>query len=761
MLLRVADVAVRRRKLVLIVSLVVFGLAGAIGGGVAEHLSTGGFSDPAAESTRVNEVLADEFGQGDPEIVLVVTAPEGSSVDDGAVAAAGAALTERLAAEDRLYNVVSYWSLGSPPPLKSDDGDTALVFAAIDGTDDDFDEIAEELQPRYSGEIDGLQVQFTGFAEVFRQVGHTIERDLMRAEMIALPITLVLLVLIFGSIVAASLPLAIGALSIVGTFLVLRVVASVTEVSVYALNMTTAMGLGLAIDYSLFVISRYREEVRNGLTPHDAVRRSVRTAGRTVAFSSLTVAASLAALLLFPFAFLRSFAYAGIAVVGVAGIASVVVLPAMLAALGPKLDKGRILKREPKEVGEGFWHRMATTVMKRPVGIATAVILVLLFLGSPFLGIEFGLPDDRVMPASNPARAALDDVRAEFSSNESMPVQVVATGIGDPAARSAEIDAYAAALSGVGDVVRVDAITGFYVGGAKVADPLPLSARHASDDGTWFNVVFDVEPMSTEATALVSAIRDIDAPFDVEVGGATAELVDAKSSLFGLLPIALLLIALVTFVVLFLMFGSVLVPVKALVLNLLSLTATFGAMVWIFQEGHLSGVLDFTPTGLLDSTSPILMFCIAFGLSMDYEVFLLSRIKEEHDNGRDTVGSVAVGLEHTGRLVTAAAALIAVVFLSFATSQITFIKLFGIGLALAVVLDATVIRATLVPAFMRLAGEANWWAPPTLRRIHERFGFSEGVDVTDEVLARAALTDDDLSHLDLETERAIRRHELV
>ncbi|HYD09671.1 MAG TPA: MMPL family transporter, partial [Acidimicrobiales bacterium] len=455
MLTRIADVAVRRRRLVLIVTVLIFVLAGAIGGGVAEHLSTGGFSDPDTESTKVNEVLADEFGQGDPEVVLVVTNPNGS-VDDPAAAAAGQALTERLAAEDGLYNVVSYWSLGSPPPLRSDDGDTALVFAAIDGTDDDYDEVAEALAPVYNGEIDGLEVQLTGYAEVFRQVGHTIEKDLMRAEMIALPITLILLVLIFGSIVAASLPLAIGALSIVGTFFVLRLVASVTEVSVYALNMTTALGLGLAIDYSLFVISRYREEVRNGLSPHDAVKRSVRTAGRTVAFSSLTVAASLAALLLFPFAFLRSFAYAGIAVVGVAGFASVIVLPAMLAALGPKLDKGRVLKREPKEVGEGFWHRVATTVMKRPVGIATAVIALLLFLGTPFLGIEFGLPDDRVMPASNPARAALDDVRDGFSSNESMPVQVIATGIGDPSARAADIDVYAAALSAVPDVVRVD-----------------------------------------------------------------------------------------------------------------------------------------------------------------------------------------------------------------------------------------------------------------------------------------------------------------
>ena len=751
MLTRLADVAVRRRKVVLLTTLFVFLVAGVVGGGVASRLSTGGFDDPSSESGRVATILDETFGQGDPEVVLVVRSDKG--VDDPAVAAAGQRLTERLAGEDKLYNVVSYWSLGSPPPLKSDDGTTALILAGIDGTDDDYDEVAEALAPRYHGTIDGLDVQLTGFAEVFRQVGHTIEKDLARAEAIALPITLVLLVLIFGSIVAASLPLAIGAISIVGTFLVLFVVSSFTEVSVYALNMTTAMGLGLAIDYSLFVISRYREEIRDGHDVATAVRRTVRTAGRTVAFSAVTVAGSLSVLLLFPFAFLKSFAYAGIAVVSVAGLATVIVLPAMLAALGPRIEKGRILKREPKPVGEGFWHRVATTVMRRPLPIATVVIAFLLFLGAPFLNIDFGLPDDRVLPADNPARAAIDDIRDGFGSNESMPIQVVAPQAGS----LAEIDAYATQLSAIDDVVRVDAVTGFYVGGAKVADPLPLSARHAAGDSVFFNVVYDIEPMSVEAVDVVEAIRDIDAPFEVLVGGQTAQLVDSKASLFGRLPIALLLIAVITFAVLFMMFGSLLVPAKALVLNLLSLTATFGAMVWIFQEGNLSGFLDFTPTGLLDATSPILMFCIAFGLSMDYEVFLLSRIKEEHDDGRDTVGSVAMGLERTGRIVTAAAALIAVVFLAFATSNITFIKLFGIGLALAVILDATVIRATLVPAFMRLAGEANWWAPAPLRRFHERYGFSEGEDVTDAVLQHAALPDIDLTFLDLETERAIRR----
>ncbi|MEN3273242.1 MAG: putative drug exporter of the superfamily [Actinomycetota bacterium] len=756
MLTRIADVAVRRKKLVLVAALFTFVLAGAIGGGVADRLSTGGFDNPHSESGRAAAYLHDRFGQGDPEVVLVVHSAKG--VDDPSVVAAGNRLTQKLAADRDLYNVVSYWSLGSPPPLKGKDGNTALVFASTKGSQDDMDAIAERLAPAYNGTHDGLDIQVTGFAEVFRQVGNTIEKDLAKAEAIALPITLILLILIFGSIVAASLPLGIGALSIVGTFFVLRIVSSFTEVSVYALNMTTAMGLGLAIDYSLFVISRYREELHAGHDVNTAVKRTVRTAGRTVAFAAFTVTGSLATLLLFPLSFLKSFAYAGIAVVGIAGLASVIVLPAMLAALGTRIDKGRIFKREPKTVGEGFWHRVATTVMKRPLPIATSVIALLLFLGAPFLKIDFGLPDDRVLPASNPARAAIDTIRAEFPTNESMPIQVVA-----PSGATLETtDAYATTLSSIPGVDRVDAVTGFYAAGRKIAGPLPLSARYAHEGAVSFNVVYDVEPMSAEAAEIVKHVRATEAPFPVLVGGQTAQLVDSKHDLFGRLPWALGLIALITFVVLFMMFGSLLVPAKALVLNLLSLTATFGAMVWVFQEGHLSSFLSFTPTGLLDSTSPILMFCIAFGLSMDYEVFLLSRIKEEHDRGRDTVGSVAMGLERTGRIVTAAAALIAVVFLSFSTSHITIIKLFGNGLALAHILDSTVIPATLVPAFMRLAGEANWWAPAPLRRFHDRFGFSDvedlGEDVTDEVLRSAATSPDiDLTKLDLETERAILR----
>jgi RND superfamily putative drug exporter len=723
MLRRLGRLTVRRRKTVLAASVVFFGLAGFFGGPVADSLTSGGFDDPSSESVRASETIEETFGTDDPNVILLVTAGEGADVDDPAVAAAGTDLTEELAAEAGVSNVASYWSLGNVPPLRSDDGTQAMVLGVIDGDDDEVRDRIEELSPEYTRDGDVVTVGVGGFAEVFRQVGGQIEDDLTKAELIAIPITLVLLVLVFGSIVAAGLPLGVGAMAVVGAFLVLRIIASLTDVSIFALNLTTAMGLGLAIDYSLFIVSRFREELRRGLEPDDAVVRTVETAGKTVAFSALTVAVSLAALLVFPLAFLRSFAYAGTAVALVAMGGAIVALPALLAVLGRRVDKWVVWHREAKPVGEGFWHRIATFVMRRPVPVALGVIALLLLLGLPFLHIDFGLPDDRVLPASATSRQVQDDLRANFPSREASAIQVVTTDLNG--AGDAEVDAYATDVSQLDGVARVDARTGSYADGALVLPPGEISERFVADGATWFSVVPAIEPMSDEAETLVQDIRDADAPFDVQVAGQSAELVDLKDSLFGRMPIAIALIALSTFVLLFLMFGSIVVPLKALVINVLSLSATFGAMVWIFQDGHLAGFLDFTPTGTLDTTTPILMFCVAFGLSMDYEVFLLSRIKEEYDHTHDNTASVAMGLERTGRIVTAAAVLISVVFLAFATSSVTFIKLFGIGLALAVLIDAFVIRATLVPAFMRLAGSANWWAPRPLRRFHERFGISE------------------------------------
>jgi len=725
MLIGLGRFTVRWRKAILVGAAVFVVASFVIAGGVADKLTTGGFADPASESEQAAAILQREFGSLDPNVVLLVTAKDGT-VDDAAVAAAGTRITQELS--DKLGNTVaSYWSLGNAPPLASRNHTQALVLGVITGGDDHVDDVIKTLSPEFTRDNATVSVAVGGRAEVFRQVGETIKSDLSRAESIALPITLILLVIVFGSLIAAGLPLLVGIVAIAGSFLVLYVVASVTDVSVYSLNLTTALGLGLAIDYSLFIVSRFREELHNGLEPHDAVVRTVATAGRTVAGSALTVAVSLTALWLFPLAFLRSFAYAGIAVALLAAVGAVLVLPAMLAVLGAKVNSVRILRhREPKPVGEGVWHRVAMTVMRRPIPIATVVILFLLLLGVPFLRLAIGLPDDRVLPQSLSSRQVQDQIREHFTSQEAGALQVVAPALADPQSHTEEISSYATALSKLHGVARVDALTGSYVDGQSIAGPGDITARFESDRGTWVSVVPSVEPLSDAGEQLAHEVRDLASPVGtVLVNGPSAQLVDSKSSLLDRLPWAALWIAISTFVLLFLLFGSVVVPIKALVLNVLSLTATFGAMVWIFQDGHLSGLLDFTAVGSLAATMPILMFCVAFGLSMDYEVFLLSRIKEEHDITHDNRSSVAIGLERTGRIVTAAAVIISVVFIAFSTSGVAFVKLFGIGLALAVLMDAFVIRSTLVPAFMVLAGEANWWAPKPLRKLYEKIGIPE------------------------------------
>ncbi len=515
MLVRLAGSVIRHRKLVLVGAVVLFAVSGAFGGGVADQLSSGGFDDPDSESFKADDALLETFGSGTPNLVLLVTADDGVSVDDPAVAAAGVALTEELAAEDHVTNVVSYWTLDNAPPLKGRDGDRALVLARIEGDQNEVNHRVEDLADfQRSGA--GITVEMTGFAQVFSEVGTTIEDDLVRAESIALPITLVLMLLVFGTVVSASLPLAIGALSVVGTLAVLRLINMVTEVSIFSLNLTTALGLGLAIDYSLFVVSRFREELHAGHEPHDAVRRTVQTAGRTVAFSAVTVAASLCALLVFPLAFLRSFAYAGVAVAFLAGAFSVVVLPAILAALGPNVDKLTIFKRSTQEHREGFWHRMAIFVMRRPIPVAAGAIVVLLFLGAPFLNIDLSLPDDRVLPQSAPSRQAADVLRDEFSSGEAGAASVVARGIGDPAAQTEQIGAYAASLAQLDGVSRVDAVTGSYCGEGLVdlgCQPGQLvvpggTGRYlafstpAGGGGTYLSVVPDVEPLSEEGEDL-------------------------------------------------------------------------------------------------------------------------------------------------------------------------------------------------------------------------------------------------------------------
>jgi len=545
--------------------------------------------------------------------------------------------------------------------------------------------------------------------------------------MIAIPLTLLLLLFVFRSLVAAVLPLFVGFIAILGTLLSLFIIGSITDVSIYAINLTTALGLGLAIDYSLFVVSRFREELRAGRTVEEAVVRTVQTAGKTVLISALTVAVSLSALLVFPLYFLRSFAYAGVAVVLLALMGSIISLPALLATIGRRIDSVRIGRRRVERAEhEGAWHRVAVLVMRRPIPVATVVVVFLVLLGAPFLRASFGIPDDRVLPTSAGSRQASEILRNEFSGNAAESFGVVADGVG--ADRMDDIATAASTLSALEGIDRVESAAGTFVDG-RLATSGPSDASYLASEGSpisWMSVVPDFPVVSPEGEQLVKDIRNLDLPFEVGVEGQAAGLVDTKAAIGASLPWAIAIIVIATFVLLFMMAGSLLVPVKALVLNMLSLTATFGAMVWIFQDGNLSELLGFTATGTLDISMPILMFCIAFGLSMDYEVFLLSRIKEEYDRVGDNEQAVALGLERTGSIITAAALLLSITFFAFGTSGVSFIKMFGIGLGLAVLMDATIVRAFLVPAFMRLAGDANWWAPAPLRRFHDRYGLKEG-----------------------------------
>jgi RND superfamily putative drug exporter len=702
MFTRIGRFTVRRRRLVLALTVLFVLAAGAGGAGAFGAFEDEGFEDPGSESHRASRFLQEEIGTDDPEMVLLVEAASGSDVDDPAVATAGTELTESLASEPEVASAISYWSLGGAPELRSKEGTAALVVVDVDGDD----ETVGDLSDRYAGAHGPVTVGIGGEDAIDAAIQEQLGSDLARAESLAIPATLVLLVLVFGGVVAASLPLAMALVSVTGTLLALFAVAQVTDVSIYSINLTTALGLGLAIDYSLFIVSRFREELAAGRSSDDAVVRAVETAGRTVAFSALIVAASLSALLVFPLYFLRSFAYAGTAVVVSAAAGALLTLPALLAVLGPRVNAWSFHRRSavPRGPGSerGFWHRLANTVMRRPVPVATGVIVLLLVLGSPFLRANPGLPSYESLPESNEARQVAETLATEFDGNQSEQFAIVLPGTDAAGADSEAVATFAdrvGVLDGVADVT-VD----------------------SADAGSWLTVVPSVALVSAEGEDLVEGIRDIDAPFEFGVEGDAAELVDTKDAIYDRLPLALAIIGITTFVLLFAVFGSLLVPLKAIVVNLLSLTATFGAMVWIFQEGHLSGVLDFTATGQLDVAMPILMFCIAFGLSMDYEVFLLSRIKEEHDRTGDNTQAVAAGLARTGRLVTAAAVVLAITFAAFATGGMSFMKLMGLGLALAIVMDATIVRGLLVPAVMRLAGEANWWAPAPVRRLRARWG---------------------------------------
>ncbi|MDF6022582.1 MMPL family transporter [Streptomyces sp. JH34] len=695
---------------------------GVVGVGVFGKLSGGGWTPDDSDSARADSLLREHFRSGSPDLVLLVGAP--GSVDEPQAAAAGRRLTERLRHDTRVRHLDSYWPEGDPA-LVSRDRRTALISLRLRGGEHATTAAAEDIRRETATGAAPLKASAAGRAVAKRDLERQSRHDLVRAELIAAPLVLLILVWIFGNMLSALLALSVGGIAVVGTLALLHALTGFTQVSVFAVNLTTALGFGLAIDYGLFIITRHREELAAGREVRQAVLVSVRTAGRTVFFSALTVTLSMAALLVFPLHFLRSLAYAGMSVAALAGLTAVLVLPVCLLVAGDRV----VGRRGPSpsagvDGGRGLFHRTARTVMRRPVLTVVLVVPVLLCLAIPFQRVEFGLSDDRALGAASPVHRATDVMRDDFGTQATSMANIVLPGLTGTPSRS--LDDYARQVSRASHVLRVDTATGSYAGGRQSAPPAAASARFSGHAGGWLSVVTDAEPFSVEGGELVRALRAVPAPGPALVGGDAAALADTRAVVGDRLGSAAAIIVFVIFTLLFLFTGSILVPVKAVLLNLLSLTATFGAIVHVFQDGHLQWLVgDFLVTGTTDTLLPVLMFCIAFGVSMDYEMFLLSRIMEEHRRTGDTGSAVAYGLEQTGRLFTAAALVLAIAMAAMATSPLTPLKLLGVGLTLAVVLDATLVRMLLVPAIMKLAGRANWWCPRSLRRVHARFGVSE------------------------------------
>ena len=696
---RLARLADRRGRRVVLIAALFFVLAGALGAGVADRLDPYGAEDPSTESVIADQRLEDA-GYRSTEVVVLIS-------DADPTSAAGARRVEeverRIAGDPGVASVTGFAETRSRA-FVSRDGDSTYLAVGLKSTDDDeTQDVAERIAASLEDEP-GVSVGGSAVAQA--QVNEQVESDLRQAELLAFPLLFLLSLLFFRSLVASLLPLLVGGLTIVGTFLMLRVASEMGSISIFALNLVTGLGLGLAIDYSLFMVSRYREEIARSGPGLAAMRRTMQTAGRTILFSSLTVAGALASLLVFPQRFLYSMGIGGALVALIAAAIALVVLPAVLSLLGERVNSlspaflHRRADRDAQPASEGFWYRLSQLVMRFPGRIAAASAALLIALGIPFFSIEFTSVDAQVLPGSTSARQVDDALRADFPPFHDEPIVLELDGV-----TNAEAERVAA------EAERVEGVD-------SVNPP-----RRFEGSVYAIEAVSSTAPLSEESQDLVERLRELDPA--VSVTGFTAHFLDLQASLGDHLPQVLAIVVVITFVVLFLMTGSVILPLKQVLMNALGLSATFGILVLIFQDGRFEDLLGYTSQGGLESTQPLLLFAVVFGLSTDYGVFLLARIKEARDGGHDDREAVAVGLERTGRIVTAAAILFAVAIGAFATSEIVFIKELGIGTAIAVLIDATIIRALLVPSLMQLLGKWNWWAPAPLRRLHRRIGLRE------------------------------------
>ena len=671
-------------------------LAGAVGSLIFSRLDSGGYSDPNSDSYKVYEYLRDDLKVEDPAVVVVIDAGD-RDVTDPAVAQQGLALEEKMAQEEGVTKTLSFWGAGSDANLKSADGKAAyvLVFGKGEAFSADSEDLGKLFQEKYDGEFDGLRLYAGGVAVVGHAITKKISDDLKIAEAISIPLTFILLAFVFGALAASAMPLIVGVSAIVGAFFILYLISLFTAVSVYSLNLTTGMGLGLGIDYALLMVNRFREELKKGKSVDESVITTMATAGKTVFYSGLTVLVTMVSLTFFPLPFLKSFGYAGVSVVALAVVGAIFGLPPILAMMGKRINKGPVRKSamEPKE--DGRWADTARFVMRRPVPIVLLSLIALGIMAAPLQNISFSQGDSRMLPASNPAAIATAIQTERFPGQTGTPIEIITF---DGANKVDALNDYANRISQVEGIVGV-------VPPQVIGDDVRIVAYQS------------MLPRTPESQKLIHDLRDVKAPAGTLIGGVAADYTDSQDGISRTLPWAFGWIAISVLLLVFVFTGSIILPIKAVVLNVLSLAATMGVLTWVFIDGNLQWLVgSFTVTGSLDTSIVILIAVVVFGLSMDYELFLLSRIREEHLEGRSNVDSVATGLQRSARIITAAAVLLAVVFAAFVTSGVTSIKTMGFGVALAVLLDATLIRALLVPALMRLMGERNWWAPKSLQR---------------------------------------------
>ena len=687
---------VKHRKGAVVLFVVGILVAGGFGSLAFSRLDSAGYSDPNSDSYKVYEYLNDELELPVPSVVVVVDA--GSiGVDDAVIVQKGLALEEKIKIETGM-KTVSYWSsTEGKQALISTDGKAAYIL--VYGDNDPFSaqgqKLGELFQKNYDGSYDGLTLYAGGASVVGHAITEKISEDLKIAELISIPLTFILLTIVFGALAASAMPLIVGVAAILGAFFVLYLFTFFTSVSIYSLNLTTGMGLGLGIDYALLMVNRFREELHRGKSVEDSIVATMGSAGKTVFYSGMTVLVTLFSLTFFPLPFLKSFGYAGVSVVALAVVGALIGLPPILALMGSRIDKGVVRRSAitPKE--DGRWAQTARLVMKRPVAAVVLSLVILGVMAAPITNIKFSQGDSRMLPATNKAAIATALQAERFPGQTGNPIEII---IRDGSDKLEEINAYAGKIRKISGIVAV-------LPPETIGRDVRVVAYQA------------MLPRTPDSQALIHNVRNVNAPDGTLIGGVAADYTDSQDGIARTLPWALGWVMLSVLVLIFVFTGSIILPIKAVLLNFLSLGATMGALTWVFIDGNLQWLVgSFTVTGTLDTSIVILIAVVVFGLSMDYELFLLSRIREEHMAGKTNVESVAVGLQRSARIITAAALLLGVVFASFITSGVTSIKTMGFGVALAVILDATIVRGLLVPALMRLFGERNWWAPKWMQR---------------------------------------------